>query len=183
MCPAIVTSYGGGSTCSIKLVAQTDPEVPEIPGVPIFEFGAGGMFLHMPIASGDGGLAIFSERDFTGWLVGGSVSKPLLLATHGLYAIFLPGLRHEKQPTDSNLESMSGAVLGAIGGPYVNVQSDKVTISSGPLAAATTKPLCKAAQFEAWAGAIETALGGLGVPTAALALQRQGAATTKLEAE
>lgn len=76
---------------------QGDTELPVITGVPVqWPSAAGGSsFLHLPLAKGDPGMAIFCERSIDAWLQGqGQIVAPDDPRHHHLSdAVFVPGVR------------------------------------------------------------------------------------------
>src|SRR5262249_11851944 len=63
---------------------QTE-SLPVVPGVPVIFPGGGGFRITFPVAAGDTGLLVFSDRSLDRWLAGdGSEVDPVLLNQHHL---------------------------------------------------------------------------------------------------
>lgn len=77
---------------------QVEEELPILENVPVVWPGGGGFYLHFPLAAGDTGDLVFSERSFAEWRETGIVSTPGDLRVHALYGKFYPGLRSDKDP-------------------------------------------------------------------------------------
>jgi hypothetical protein len=90
-----------------------ETELPVITDVPVqWPSAAGGAaYLHLPLAKGDLGMAIFCERSLDGWLQGaGQIVGPQDPRHHALSdAIFVPGVRPFANPL--NNVSADNAVL------------------------------------------------------------------------
>lgn len=72
--------------------------VPVLRNVPVMTFGGGGMFLSFPLAKGDTGLVIFSDRSMDIWKSVGGEVDPIDVRQHSVSdAIFIPGLRANPQ--------------------------------------------------------------------------------------
>lgn len=70
-------------------------ELPVIPSVPVQHPCGGGAFIHMPIAVGDTGIVVFSERSLDAWLSGdGQIVDPKDIRHHHLSdGVFIPGVK------------------------------------------------------------------------------------------
>jgi len=84
--------------------------LPIIKGVPVANLGNASIMVAMPIAVGDEGLLVFSERDISGFLSGGLVKRPPMLRKHDLSdAIFIPvGLSKAKRVPAVNVLTLEG---------------------------------------------------------------------------
>lgn len=92
-------------TIKRKYLDGTEEEMPVIKGVPVSWPCGGGGSLTMPLARGDTGLLIFSDRSLDRWLTQGSIAAPDDRRKHALSdAIFIPGISpfNSLSPQDNN---------------------------------------------------------------------------------
>ncbi len=111
--PGICLSYDVTTqTATVQLAVQLRGEtVPALADVPVVHPGGAAAFLHIPLATNDTVLVVFSEEDFGPWLVSGSVSAPAVLARHGLHAVAIPGLRRTPLAVTSGHASLVASEL------------------------------------------------------------------------
>lgn len=181
-CPGIVRSYDRVLQ-SAEIDLCVDIGAPALLDVPVVHPGGGGAFMHFELTSGDTGWVHFSEVDFSGWYSTTRVSPPAIVQRHGLYSVFVPGLRPLARPLP--VASISGACLGSTTGA-IALLGATVSIQATPIANPITPAgaLVKATVFEQYATALESALDGVAPGSgSALAALRVGIATTALESE
>lgn len=179
--PAVVRSYDTDKqTASVQctVLLRGNP-VPPLDDVPVAWPGGAAGFLHVPLASGDPLLVVFSEEDFSGWWDTGAVSAPRVLERHGLHAMAIPGLRRAKAP------------LAVTGGHVTLAATDALHLGSDTATAAIALATLVDAQLSALKAAIASAaasesgasgLGGMGFLQAALASWPSSTAATKVKA-
>ncbi len=159
--PAIVVSVNSDGTVdlspAVKRVRHDDSEyeLPIIPTVPVSYPSSKAYEISFPMSVGDEGLLIFSERDISGFLSTGKVSRPPVLRKHDLTdAIFFPtmlsdterpevgaGLILKDKLSNASIELAGGNVniIGTLiinGSPYLLHTHTGVTTgpgSSGPV--------------------------------------------------
>lgn len=164
--PGIVKSYDAAKqVCSVQPAVgrilfdddadddATNEMPPILENVPVEWPGAGGCYIHFPMAAGDTGTLVFCERSISEWRAQGVASIPGDLRVHGLgSAIFRPGLRPD---TDARLDApASGVAVISLGDNILRV---------GPTAGADWVAL--AAKVTAQLEALKTAIqGGVTVP-------------------
>ena len=130
--PARVEKYDAGSQKAnikpllrkkYKIEAQ-ETELPVITDVPVqWPSAAGGdAYLHLPLKSGDFGMAVFCERSLDTWLQGsGQIVGPKDPRHHNLSdAIFVPGVRP------------FGAALSGAGADNAVLQNGQMRIEMAP---------------------------------------------------
>lgn len=127
--PAIVKSFDGRQTVTVQLVASgqdsdgTEMSLPLLVDVPV-QFPRTGRFaLTFPIAAGDEGLVVFSDRCIDGWFSSGAVGIPPDHRQHDLSdAMFIPGISSLKRVIDDFRND--AIVMRQLDGPgYVSVDS------------------------------------------------------------
>ncbi len=133
-------------------------DLPVVPKVPVQWPRGGGFFLSMPLAEGDSGLLVFSERSIDRWRSTGEAADPGDQRTHGLSgAVFIPGVF----PSAGALEDASGTVvvLGRDGTAAAQIRVTSTEIQLGGAAAA----IARADRVEAELTALKNAISGAGV--------------------
>lgn len=136
--PATVESYdAAGQTVNCKPMtkrvarnADDDrlvDELPVLPAVPVVWLRAGGYFMTMPLAAGDGGLVVCCDSDLGAWRDSGRVSDPGDERRHSLTgAVFIPGLETVARALT---EAATGhMVLGQQGGPSIHIDGSSVQL-------------------------------------------------------
>ncbi len=96
-----------------------DLEVPQppipIPGVPVCWTGGSLGYVTTPLVPGDTGLALFSDRCLSLWLLQGGPIDPINGRTHALGdAMFLPGLRNTTNPITPPTDLTATVVEGPL---------------------------------------------------------------------
>jgi hypothetical protein len=104
--------------------------LPILPCVPVVFPRGGGCFVSFPMAAGDGGLLVFSERAIDRWRSTGENADPGDLRMHGLSgAAFFPGLYPRADAlADADATEMR---LGRDGGPQIAVTGAGIEIGAG----------------------------------------------------
>lgn len=130
--PGVVKSYDAAKqTATVQPAVQVDGKnLPPLEDVPVAWQRGGGYFAAFPLTSGDTGLLVFSESDFSQWRVsGGEVSPPFIQKRHGLYAWFIPG----GVPDGNELADASDsvAVIGKDGGPRIQIDGSEIKLGTG----------------------------------------------------
>lgn len=111
---------------------QQVENLPVIPSVPVQFPEGGGFVLTFPIAAGDTGVILCTDRSLDGWLTNGGTQPqaPLDDRRHALKdAVFLPGVRPNVSPRSSTLDRIFLGRDGANHAPAAREgDSVKVTI-------------------------------------------------------
>lgn len=118
-------------------------DLPVLPNVPVVFPGAGAIAITWPIAAGDEGLIVIATYAFSQWRQSGNMSDPGDTRLHSLgNAVFIPGLRSNKNKIDASQASANALVLeasevrlGKSATSYVAL-ADKVSTELGKIAAA-----------------------------------------------
>lgn len=103
--------------------APVNEDLPILPCVPVEWPRGGGFFVHLPLAVGDTGLVVFSERSIDTWRAKGQLTAAGDRRTHGLSgAVFRPGL----SPSSSVIADADAAemTLGLDGDSLVRIKAD-----------------------------------------------------------
>lgn len=82
------------------LIRDIEPErpFPRLPAIPVLALRGGGLYITLPITTGDTGLVIFTSLDISGWLQSGQESPPVDPRRNSITsAVFLPGLSSTSQ--------------------------------------------------------------------------------------
>lgn len=154
-CPGTVESYDATTQTAvvkpaIKRVGREGfdqerivDELPSIPAVPVAWLRAGGYFLTFPLAAGDSGLLVFSQRPMGSWRDSGQVSDPGDEGTHTIAgAVFFPGLETVAKKLPGAEGGGAGhAVLGKSAGPTIHIDGSTVQVGDAggqPIALATS---------------------------------------------
>jgi len=193
-CPGIVISYDATTqTCSCKLAVRIPDvngipqELPPLTDVPVKWQRGGGFFCSMPLASGDAGLIVFSEVDFSAWRVSGEVSDATQERRHGLYAYFLPGGGDDAHHIAN--ASADHMVCGKDGGQLIRIKSDGVELGAAASDFVALAGLVKArldaiqTKFDAHVHTGVTTGGGSSGTTATLIGALPPVAATKVKAQ
>lgn len=99
--PAMVTALNGDQNVNVqplfqtRLIDGTPPSnMPQVQQVPVSMFMGSGYSIRLPVAIGDTGYLIISDRNMDAWLAGsGAIVDPQDTRAHNLSdAIFVPGL-------------------------------------------------------------------------------------------
>lgn len=109
---------------------------PSIVDVPVCWLGAGGARLTFPVAAGDFGLLLFSDRSLDEWKVNRGVQPgvPNDMRTHSIHdAFFLPGLRPPSNP-------WGGVRTDALTMGYANEQGQGMQVHITPAMVALGEP-------------------------------------------
>lgn len=143
--PCQVVAYDNATqTCSVqpmvkRVVVDEDgnesvESLPQITGVPVGFYVAGGFMMTFPIAAGDTGLIVFSELPVDTFLSTGNESDPGDLRHHSLAdAFFLPAVRPSaKALSDASADTLA---IGKSGGPQIHVNASTVNIGEKAAAA------------------------------------------------
>ena len=110
-------------------------ELPVIPTVPVIFPNGGDFFISFPLAVGDTGLLVFSERSIQSWRQTGDVSDPGDVCMHDIEsAVFIPGLRTAKDPISGT--SGSNMVIAKEGGLAITVTASQMQVGGSSDAAA-----------------------------------------------
>ena len=119
----------------------------QIQGVPVALLGGALNYIRAEPAPGDTGLALFTDRCLSVWLLGGGPVDPINGRTHALGdAVFVPGVRHAANllppPTIPGATVVEGPVvqLGASATQAVALASALHTYISAMIAAAVIVP-------------------------------------------
>lgn len=128
-------------------------EHPVIPAVPVVWPRGGGYFMTFPLAAGDSGLLVFSERDLGAWRDSGQVSDAGDEGIHGLAgAVFIPGLEVVSRALSSGDAGTDHMVLGKEGGTQIHVDGSFVHLggSAGSVLVLATSA------FQTWITAVSS---------------------------
>lgn len=89
-------------------------DLPVLPNVPVVFPGAGAIAITWPISVGDEGLIVIATYAFAQWRQSGNVSDPGDTRLHSLgNAVFIPGLRSNKNKIDASQAGANALVLEA----------------------------------------------------------------------
>ena len=104
--------------------------LPIIPSVPVVFPRGGGYFVSLPLAAGDCGLLVFSERAIDRWRSTGEVADPGDQRMHGLSgALFVPGLGPRGDAlADADASEMR---VGRDGGAQIAITPTGIEIGAG----------------------------------------------------
>lgn len=145
-CPGKVESYDPATQTAvvkpmIKRVSREGldqervaDDLPSLPAVPVAWPRGGGYFMTFPLAAGDSGLLVFSQRPMGSWRDSGQVSDPGDEGTHGLSGVFYPGVETVARKLSNGDAGTGHAVLGKEGGTQIHITTAGVLIGSGSAA-------------------------------------------------
>ena len=114
----------------------------EIDMVPVVYPGSGGWSFTFPIAQGDTGLLVFSQRDADKWFAEGVTAKPPTRRMHDFSdAIFIPGLRIDEDapsiPDSLQVRGPGGLAVDIAPDGAVTLRSGSASLSMKPDGAIT----------------------------------------------
>lgn len=142
---------------------------PDVHGVPVAFPGGGDFSITWPLAAGDSGHIVVSDRSMDEWKATAEArTEPQDIRRHDLSdAIFVPGVRSPSAPLQGDAVQSDGMVVS---GPIVVLRSDDVRLGSKTAAQA----VALAPPVEADLGTLKSALAAAGVAAVAAAVPGDG---------